>query len=600
MDLHANPFAVKTPETLQPSEIVELFVPYPEFSYLQSTGHQFLHGHRGSGKSMMLKMMEPECQALNRNISIKNIDYFGAYISVKTTEINQPEFERLENETSGFVLSEHILCTKILSAIINSLKKYVSVAYPEHEFLERISNFAKNDFKLRLELCGWSDDGSLNSFNGETHDEILDILSAIIDKMHAVTIRYVKSRAFTSIPIPYSGALLGFQDAVLPIVLSLRKLKVIPDCPVYILIDDADNLTLQQSRVLNTWVSYRSTDIISLKISTQLSYKTMQTSGGSTIEAPHDFSEIYFTTVRTGSLRDGYTELVSDIVELRLKKYGINNISSRDFFPEDEEQEAAIKSIAEQIKLDWVGNDSGGFRASDDAYRQARPEYIRRLGGKSKQSASYKYAGFEQLVHISSGIIRFFLDTAARMFAEEQKGRKDLVRFISPSIQDIEIRRQSDELLLSKLDQIHEENLSVGSSSANEIRQLRNLIEGIGFLFHAYLVDATSSQRRVFSFTVADQIDDAVGRILSLGVKYGYLYRDSITKKEGRGRSVLYVLSRRLAPAFRLDPIGFSHHLSVTNAYLKELSFNPRSYSSRFKNGVSDGLQLSILDEDIS
>ena len=55
--LKKNPFTVSTPERLSAQDIVDLFVPYPEFGNLESSGHQFLNGHRGSGKSMMLRML---------------------------------------------------------------------------------------------------------------------------------------------------------------------------------------------------------------------------------------------------------------------------------------------------------------------------------------------------------------------------------------------------------------------------------------------------------------------------------------------------------------------------------------------------------------
>lgn len=597
MDIQSNPFAVNTPETLSAAEIVELFVPYPEFAYLQETGHQFLHGHRGSGKSMMLRMMEPECQSLYTAVPMGELRYFGSYLSIKTTEINQPEFERLEQETSGFVLSEHVLATKVLSGLIVSTGKFVIARGDSAQDLERVKTFVVEDFIPRLELCGWNDNNLANIGSSENITDIFHLLARVVDKLHAQTIRYVKSRAFVSIPLPYEGALLGFQDVLLPIVKALQFRKLLPARPVFVLLDDADNLTEQQTKVLNTWVSYRSTDVISLKISTQLSYKTMQTSGGTVIEAPHDFSEIYFTSVKTGSVREGYPALVAKIVDLRLQKSGLVGITARDFFKIDEAQESAIKVIAEEIKLAWADKAGGGYRAADDAYRQARPEYIRRLGGISKQSATYRYAGFEQLVHISSGIIRFFLDTAARMFAEESKKSKGLkVTSIRPAIQDAEIRRQSDDLLLTSFEVLQYEVQKAGSHAISEVKQLRNLIEGIGFLFHAHLMDETSSQRRVFSFYIADQPTDRLQRLLDLAVRYGYLYKDSISRKEGRGRAVLYVLTRRLAPAFRLDPIGFSHHLSVTGDYLLGLSDNPRTFTRRLKVGGGESLQRSLLD----
>ena len=125
------------------------------------------------------------------------------------------------------------------------------------------------------------------------------------------------------------------------------------------------------------------------------------------------------------------------------------------FFPADLVQEEAIQRISEELKARWSANSTGGYRAADDAYRLARPEYIRRLSGKSKQGSRYRYAGFDQLVHISSGIIRFFLEPAARMFADQLKANNGLpVTHISPSIQDDEIRQQCDNLLIEKFDEM--------------------------------------------------------------------------------------------------------------------------------------------------
>ncbi len=291
MELSGNPFAVKTPESLDATELVDLFVPYPEYENLQETGHHFLHGHRGSGKSMMLRMMEPESQTLHRRCSINELPYFGTYFSIKATEINQPEFARLEKEPSGFVLSEHVLTTKVLSHLIASVGRTLIKSKNSDCILSNAKNFVCRDFIRRLELCGWQD-FSINSIQqASTIDDIFDILTELIDQMQASTIRYIKRHSFVSTPLPYDGALLGFQDILVPVVKALQKHNLIPNCPVFVLIDDADNLTEQQTKILNTWVSYRSTEVISLKISTQLNYKTLITSGEVRIEAPHDFSE---------------------------------------------------------------------------------------------------------------------------------------------------------------------------------------------------------------------------------------------------------------------------------------------------------------------
>lgn len=598
-ELKINPFSVKTPENLSPEELVDLFVPYPEYENLQVSGHQFLHGHRGSGKSMMLKMMTPDAQCLTLKCEFEGLPFYGAYLSIKATEVNAAEYSRIEGEPSGFILSEHVLITKILSALFVSIRHHSDFIKLETKHRESLERFATDTLYKRLGYVGW--ERTSKDSDAATINSIIDIF----DELQADTVRYIKRRAFSKEYSPYNGPLLGFQDVLLPVVRSLRDASILPDCPVFFLLDDADNLTLQQTKVLNTWVSYRSTDLVSLKISTQMGYKTYRTSSGIKIEAPHDYSEINFTSVYTGSLKENYPKLVERIVEKRLNRVGLKNININEFFPVDNAQEEAIRTISNEIKEKWGTSSTGGYRAADDAYRFARPEYIRRLSGTSKSGASYKYAGFEQLVHISSGIIRFFLEPAARMFADQQKiNEGKQVTFISPSIQDDEIRKQSDELLIAKFDEMRgdaQNDPDITSDLAN-IDRLKNLIQALGSLFQAFLMDEHASQRRVFSFVISDSLPPNLEEILNMGVKFGYLYEDATGRKTGMGRTKLYVLSRRLAPAFKLDPIGFSNYLSLTSTFLLEVSERPNSFVSRLRKQGPDSVvkispQLTFLED---
>jgi len=598
-EINVNPFAVKTPEILGAEELVNLFVPYPEYNNLQVTGHQFLHGHRGSGKSMMLRMMSPDCQMLSRTCSFLNLPYFGVYISIKATELNAPEYKRLEHEPGGTVLSEHVLTTKLLSALFVSIKMYCA-----HDHSININFLSFFVDKLKYSGCNYSVLDDILS-DREAGTGVINNIIDIFDRIHGDTIQYIKRRSFTSDSVPYQGVLLGFQDVLLPISKSLSDNGVLPTSPIYFLLDDADNLTLQQTQILNTWVSYRTTDVVSLKISTQLNYKTYNTTSGIKIESPHDFSSINFTSIHTGSVKERYPQLVANIVQKRLARYGLEYTDPYLFFPEDEEQEKAIQKIAEEIKNSWVAGKSG-YRPGDDAYRFARPEYIRRLSGNSKQGARYNYAGFDQLVHVSSGIIRFFLEPASRMFTEQQLKDHDFpVNQITTTIQDQELRKQADELLLQSFDELEEEagNCSDVVLHLTNINRLRNLVHGIGAIFKAHIMDKDASQRRVFSFTISGSPpSQELKAILRLGVIHGYFYKDSIGSKSGLGRETLYVLTRRLAPAFSLDPIGFSNHLSFRSELLQDISINPKLHVNRLKKkGASRYIEenhLPLFDGD--
>ena len=61
-----NPFAVQSPEDMDATDAVSLFVDvFPDFHKILREGHAFLHGPRGSGKSMMFRFLCADCQALH-------------------------------------------------------------------------------------------------------------------------------------------------------------------------------------------------------------------------------------------------------------------------------------------------------------------------------------------------------------------------------------------------------------------------------------------------------------------------------------------------------------------------------------------------------
>jgi hypothetical protein len=590
-----NPFSVKTPETMSAQEVVDLFVPIGDYYDIENSGHVFVHGHRGCGKSMMFRLMSPDCQSIKLNSDIKSLPYYGVYLSIKATDLNIPEFQRLDGHIAGFILSEHVLVGYLIVKTIQSVCDNLEDILKGQEHLEEIKGFCERSIIDRLKLLGWS--GNVDVIkSAASGEEALSHVVDIFNANHALAIQYLKRLTFIQTIIPYDGVLLGFQDFFLPLLKDLKRLSFMPRGPIYLLLDDADNLNLQQQQVLNTWVSYRTTADLSLKISTQLNYQTYLTTSGQRIEYPHDYTDIYVSGIHTGPAKDKYPKWVADIVGKRLALFDIQT-SPQDFFPEDKKQEDAIAAIADEIKANWSAEGSGGFRPRDDAYRYARPEYMKRLSGTSKQGSSYKYAGFDQLVHISAGIIRFFLEPASKMFSEEQKNSDGgVVKAISPSVQDKIVREASDEILFSEFDKLIEDidkSFNKAPDTTLKMRKLRNLIYSIGGLFHEILL-SDRSERRVFSFAISDQPDKEIREVLRLGVQYGYFYLSAIGTKEGMGRTRLYVLNRRLAPFFKLDPMGFTGYQFITNSFLRKAIEKPKTTQNRLRRHGVD----AVLNEE--
>ncbi|MCB2188938.1 MAG: hypothetical protein KQJ78_21160 [Deltaproteobacteria bacterium] len=576
-----NPFQITSPEDLTAEETVSLFVDvFTDFQKIIDSGNVFLVGPRGAGKSMMFRYLQPDCQCLARGCCLKDLPFLGIYIPLKNTNFSLAELRRLENRHASDILNEHLLATHFCVKVFQSLavpdifgnhgayKQQVEEYYNEI-YLPAIVRSSSGSFKDVL-------DASLEV------SDMFQRMAFISEQLYVQAIQYAKKLAFCRELIPYDGPLCDYLDFLFPIISNLHRLKGFPNGPVYLLIDDAHWLNKTQARVLNSWVATRTSRKVSLKVSTQYNYKTYYTTSGSTIDTPHDYSEIDIATIYTGSSKSKYRERITDIVEKRLTKFGINEPKAYDFFPEDRKQEDKIRDIAEKYKQAYDKGDSRGFYRTDDALRYARPDYIKGLAGKRKSSSKYSYAGFDQLVHLSSGIVRHFLHPAHLMYAKlKSETGSGSISSIPSSVQNEIVREEANRFLFSDLERVQDGGHATAPPKG-DIRTLSNLIQGLGGLFRQILL-SDRSERRVFSIAFSDQPSDEVLNILNLGIQLGYFHRSTIGRKDSKsgGRTRLYILNRRLAPIWNLDPTGFAGYLFVTNEVIKMAMETPATLLRR-------------------
>lgn len=578
-----NPFSVQTPESITAKEAYDLFVDvFTDFYQVPNQGHTFLHGPRGSGKSMMFRYMLPDCQAIKNESTFDKLDYFSLYIPIKKTDLNIINLDRLENHAQH-ILNEHLMVThftnKVFDYLINLLTENGEKCSENID--QDVFNFYKSCFIPILNFNGYTYEQKENSSAISIFNEIKDVCNVI----HRQTRDYI-NKLFLNGVVPYEGYIFNYLDFLFPILFGLKKTSLFPkNKPIFVLIDDADNLNLAQTKILNTWVSYRTSADVSLKISTQLSYKSFRTVTDQTIDSPHDYSEVNIATIYTSS-KNKFYKRVKDIVEKRLKLYLNMEISAEDFFPQNISQENEIIEIGNRIRKEFesVGK---GATAADDVKRYARPEYIKFL--KEKRSGStYSYAGFEQLVSVSSGIVRYFLEPASLMFGEYISNNKEEIKAIPQTIQDDIIQQYSSDYLFTEFEKIfREDNVE---NTRNEVLStsdmLMNLLTALGGIFHIILI-SNSSERRVFSIALSSKPSKELEKVLILGVRYGYLHESTIGNKQGTGRTKLYILSRLLAPHFKLDSTSFAGY-KFMNADVLELALTrPNEFIEKMKREIN-------------
>ena len=188
------------------------------------------------------------------------------------------------------------------------------------------------------------------------------------------------------------------------------------------------------------------------------------------------------------------------------------------------------------------------------------------------------------------------------MFDEERsRWPGKTLEFIEPAVQDKVARASADEFMTSEFGQLEDSTVNPEDGGyLNEVHrltaQLRNLVQALGGTFYLKLI-SDDAERRVFSVAISGAPGPDVVNVLDLGVRYGYFHRSTIGNKEGTGRTQLYILTRRLAPYFKLDPSSFAGYLWVTNDAMRKAMANPESVLRRMRSeGVSRYFEVSQLE----
>ena len=564
--MSVNPFAVISPEELDAEKAVHLFVEmYSDYPQIKRPGNIIMTGARGCGKSMLIRCCLPDVMMLKEKKSFSELEYLAFHIPVKKTSLCLSELRFLDNRHAPYLINEHFL---VLNVLMYALLNLSVLDYPEYD-QEAYKEFFGKTYCRYLQMSGCRDDIKVDYSSPKS---FYSTLYRHAEKMQADFIQYIArlNPNTDKLDPAYDLPILSYLRFIVPVFSELMRLPGFPKSKiVYFFIDDADNLSLTQTKILNTWISCRTQPTISLKISTQYElYKTYLTSNNILIEAPRDYQSVNISLRYTTNYIGNFKNKAIEILSKRLQSAGVDQ-SLESFFPAYSAQEEGIQEEVQQIKATYSTNGRGN-RMDDDVRRYAVPNYIKKLGGTRKARSKFRYAGLDNMIHLSSGIIRNLLDAAANMYdaARALLPKEVPVRCIPTEVQNRVLRDQADTFLYTELR--HSENTNEGSElmpiafPQSDIEKLQNLICAMGRTFHEILV-SNRSERKVFSIALSNIPDAELKRVFKIGVRLGYLHEATIGNKEGNGRTWLYILNRRLAPTFILDPTGFQGYLFMTN-----------------------------------
>ncbi len=566
-----NPFIVESPEKLTATELKNLFIEkYTEVESLKERKHFFLWGSRGSGKSMMLRYLEPQCQILvhgSPNNFIDSEKFLAIYCPCKEGQINRTDLMLL-GEDAASVISEHILISYIIEQLFNCM----STQFPTSYFSE------DNIFTFIDTIRNFYDQSSIISTLEETNKRVdfkkypLIWIKEFFNIDNRKLSAFLRDSSLSENHVKYLGTTTGYHDFLLPTLISFQKIFKL-NIPLYVMLDDANRLSPIQQKIINTWIANRDQSIICFKISAQQNeYSTFKTRSGALIEQPHDYSEINVDELYTNSKSD-YEEKVKLIAERRLALSKIQTKKIEKFLPVDPKEYKLYQEIREKTSAEWERFGRPG-RQEDYITRYTNARLFQYLDATKKRK---NYAGFNNLVHLSSGVVRDFLEPCYSMVDKyiSQVKNPETILSIPPALQNKVIFRYSEDFLLYRFDQIKKD---LPKEQWSLVNKLATLIESLGRLFYHQLHDPDAREARMFSFTIRGNISDEMEDILNLGIRYRYFQRRTYSTKEGGGRDKWYVLHRRLCPVFKLDPTGFEGRISLTSKLLYVACVNPDQF----------------------
>ncbi len=210
--LHKSPFEYASPEAMAATDVIDLFVPvFGEYYNIPSPGHTFIHGPRGSGKSMMFRYMSPECQTLVNKCIIDELKYFAVHIPIKEGRIKKEDIRVLDGKHGEFRLNEHYMVVNVMYKLFEQLENTT------------FNNTAKTNSELKelegvfleiISLARWKEPIDFSGVN--TTKDFFGLLKNVMNKINMdFTFEVLSKLSENPIEFSYKGALCLFNEFLL-------------------------------------------------------------------------------------------------------------------------------------------------------------------------------------------------------------------------------------------------------------------------------------------------------------------------------------------------------------------------------------------------
>src|SRR5262249_6590341 len=151
------------------------------------------------------------------------------------------------NVHADVVLNEHFLVLYVAIKFLASIKK-VTIRDATGRAGKLLEEYLRSDFVRQLARSGYV--GDIPNFQSDNLHHLLAKLLAFFIDIHGQVLDYLRRLSFSTSPLPFTGPLFGYLDFLLPFLKQIKSLPFMPKGPIFLLLDDADNLSVTQAKIL--------------------------------------------------------------------------------------------------------------------------------------------------------------------------------------------------------------------------------------------------------------------------------------------------------------------------------------------------------------
>jgi len=415
---HRNPFRIVKAEDFDHDydRLARLFREPSHYDDIQGKDNLILEGGRGCGKSMILRAMSAraavQVERLRRearglpapaakfSLMDSGLHYFGVYIKLARGYFYEWSPDCKLTKDSATQLFQHVFNMLLLDSLIDGLVD----ARSAHLL----------DIESQVEEALVNELGEILGVASEAKT-FRDFRRAIRDQQQHVA-QYLGQLRLGGGEPKYQGRHTYIHDFIDACCRAVKeRIAALKESRIYFLLDEYENLATFQQRVVNTLAKLRPTTL-TVKIATRaFGVKSVTDLQGEPIQRPRDYQVVTLDY----DVRDKqYAALLLEIGRKRLIAERFENTDLRQLLLKPPEYhpvgQTAVESALE-LFLQSRGKDRGNL--SEKEWN----EWIHRFGEAmvfrlSTTRQPRTYAGFEDFVHLSSGIISNFLELCKMAF----------------------------------------------------------------------------------------------------------------------------------------------------------------------------------------